>query len=224
MSRLTLEGLEDQLDELVMLVSAVAEDGMERTERLEKAVGKLREQLAALAEQLAAAEDEGGGEEEEPQPAGWVERAIPQQWADLADWVDWFQGHYEVSGEYRVPPCWPRHKGAAEELAALHGSWKAAMLADMKTNGVGDASAYWHDRYGKETLRRVCSGVNRGCLNGQHTESKPVPATDRSALPAVADLPDEPEPQPAGAEEEEAYAPLRSVPGPGAVTFTYQDW
>lgn len=148
MSRLTLEGLEDQLDELVMLVSAVADDSQERTDRLDKAVGKLREQLQELIAHVAAAEAQDAGEEDEPpQPASWVERATPEEWADLADWVDWLQGHYEVSGEYRLPPCWPRHKGAAEELHGLHGSWQAAMLADMKAEGVGDAAVYWHDRY-----------------------------------------------------------------------------
>ncbi|PBC72361.1 hypothetical protein BX261_7296 [Streptomyces sp. 2321.6] len=190
MSRLTLEGLEDQLDELVMLVSAVADDSQERTDRLDKAVGKLREQLQELIAHVAAAEAQDAGEEDEPpQPASWVERATPEEWADLADWVDWLQGHYEVSGEYRLPPCWPRHKGAAEELHGLHGSWQAAMLADMKAEGVGDAAVYWHDRYRLEALRRACSSVNRSCFNGNHIDPKPVPATDRNTLPAVADPP-----------------------------------
>ncbi|MFF9483033.1 hypothetical protein [Streptomyces sp. NPDC014733] len=190
MSRLTLEGLEDQLDELVMLVSAVADDGMERTGRLEKAVGALREQLQEVVD-LAAGEEEGAGEEEPPQPAGWVERATPEQWADLADWVDWYQGHYEVSGEHRLPPCWPRHKGAAEELHGLHAAWKAAMLTDMKTDGTGDAAVYWHDRYREDTLRRACSSITRACFNGTHAAPKPVPATDRSTLPAPSDPLDE---------------------------------
>ncbi|MFH9871559.1 hypothetical protein ACH4NT_36480 [Streptomyces lydicus] len=183
MTRLTLEGLEDQLDELVMLVSAVTEDGLERTDRLEKAVGTLREQLQELIEHVAATEAEDAGEEE---PASWVERATPEAWVALADWVDWLQSHYEVSGEHRLPPCWPRHKGAVEELAALQGSWKNAMLADMKAEGVGDAAVYWHDRYRGEGLRRACSSINRACFNTGHTEPKPVPATDRGALPSGA--------------------------------------
>ncbi|MFL4496501.1 hypothetical protein ACJ6WD_35465 [Streptomyces sp. VTCC 41912] len=184
MSRLTLEGLEDQLDELVMLVSAVAEDGMERSDRLGKAVGQLREQLQEVVDQLAAAEAEDVGDEEPPHPASWTDRAAPEEWAALADWVDWLQGHYEISGDLRVLPCWPHHKGAVDELAALHGSWKAAMLADHKSKGVGDAAVYWHDRYLDESLRRACRRINRSCLNG-HTAPKPVATTDRGALPPV---------------------------------------
>ncbi|MER6733796.1 hypothetical protein [Streptomyces puniciscabiei] len=179
MSEVTVEGLEAQLEELAEIVTALTDKQDQRIEGLEQALTELRDGIGALAARGAS----DPGEETHFRP--WTARATPQQWSDLADWVDWLHAHYQPQGEYRLPPCWPYHPGAAEELAGLQASWKAAMLAAEQSHDNGDQALYWHDRYLWDTLIRANRVIPNSCRNTGHTSPRELPPTDRTGLPQM---------------------------------------
>ncbi|ARP72324.1 hypothetical protein LK07_24030 [Streptomyces pluripotens] len=179
MSEVTVEGLEAQLEELAEIVTALTDKQDQRIEGLEQALTELRDGIGGLTSRRAS------GPGEEPHPRPWTARATPQQWSELADWVDWLHAHYQPQGEYRIPPCWPDHAGAAEELAGLQASWKAAMLAAEQSHDNGDQALYWHDRYLWDTLIRANRVIPNACRNTGHTSPRELPPTDRTGLPQV---------------------------------------
>ncbi|MFI2074743.1 hypothetical protein [Streptomyces triculaminicus] len=193
----TIGGLEAQLIEVVDLVSQIADQDYDRARRLEEMINGLQEQMdelvsggggggaAALSPQAGggAGAGTGDGAEDSPQPRPWAVRATAAEWTELADWVDWLQNYYQLKGENQIAVCWPQHGGAIEELAGLHSSWKAAMLADERAEGTGDQSGYWHDRSLWDTLGRVSRAVPNACRNTGHTAARPLPVTDRGMLP-----------------------------------------
>ena len=44
------------------------------------------------------------------------------QWSELEVWVRWLVERYRLGP--LIPPCWPAHGWAVEELSALHAAWK----------------------------------------------------------------------------------------------------
>lgn len=180
MSQVTVEGLEAQLEELIDLVQTLTDRQDERIERLEASLAELRV----------------GRDGAQPHPATresharpWTARATLAQWRELADWVDWLQSCYQPQGEYRVPPCWPWHPGAAEELAGLYASWKTAMRTAEESQDNGDQALYWHDRYLWDTLIRANRVIPNACRNTGHVQPKALPPTDRTGWPQDAGQP-----------------------------------
>ncbi|KJY44116.1 hypothetical protein VR41_00085 [Streptomyces sp. NRRL B-1568] len=187
----TIGGLEAQLIEVVDLVGQIADQDYDRAQRLEGLINGLQEQLDELRERaetgalpMQGAQGGGSGDADEPpRPRPWAARATPEEWSELADWADWLQNYYQLKGEFQIPVCWPQHGGAVEELAGLHSSWKAAMLADERAEGAGDQSGYWHDRSLWDTLARVGRAIPNACRNTGHTAGRALPVTDRGMLP-----------------------------------------
>lgn len=68
-------------------------------------------------------------------------------WIELIDWVDWLRDRYELSA-HQIPPCWPNHPVAVEELTALMASYTAAYQALTNKDGVvvryHDTMIVWH--------------------------------------------------------------------------------
>ncbi len=67
--------------------------------------------------------------------------------AELSGWVSWLVGTYHLDD--KVPPCWDRHDGLAEELAALYVGWQN-VWADR---GPYDSGIVWHDQLHRASLR-----------------------------------------------------------------------
>ncbi|MCS0604171.1 hypothetical protein NX794_23580 [Streptomyces sp. LP11] len=169
--------MEAQLEELAEMVMTLTGKQEQRMEGLEQALAALRDGIGGLTPRGAPSLGE------EPCPRPWTARATSLQWSELADWVDWLHTHYEPQGEYRIPSCWPYHPGAAEELAGLRASWKAAMLAAEQSDDSGDQALYWHDRCLWDTLVRANRVIPNTCRNTGHASLRKLPPTDRSGLP-----------------------------------------
>lgn len=74
------------------------------------------------------------------------DRAGPDDWEALFDWVDRLNSEYSLFSDYGGASCWPAHPGVVEELAALWRAWTAAALADMEAGPAGCSDlAVWHD-------------------------------------------------------------------------------
>ncbi|MFH8337757.1 hypothetical protein [Streptomyces sp. AM6-12] len=183
MSQVTVEGLEAQLEELASIITALTDRQDQRIDQLEQILAEVRDRLDGTPVPAGADTTAGQDTAGPCTPRSWTARATPAEWAELADWVDWLHAQYQPQGEYRVPPCWPQHPGAAEELAGLHASWKAAMLAAEQAEDGGDQALYWHDRYLWDTLARTNRVIPNVCRNTGHARLKQLPPTDRTGLP-----------------------------------------
>lgn len=163
------------------------------------------DQLAELAARLDELTPAGGGEQAPDQEGGgddldpakfqpWTARATAQDWYELVNWVDWMQQAYSLAGQTMdpVPPCWPAHQNVVEELAALHSSWKAAMVDDVDGQGASDAALYWHDRWLWPTRERLSNSFLERCRIGQHELPRPPLRTKADYLPPGVPSPDEP--------------------------------
>ena len=144
--------------------------------------GDLKATLAALTarvDQLAPqARDEPAPA---PAPAAWVDCATAQDWQDLAGWVDWLAGTYDVQPSRAVLPCWPAHRGVAEELAALRTAWRAAATAG-RARKPNDALIYWHDRWLHPCLLRLREGYQQKSCQDTHKPSRAGRSTDPDLL------------------------------------------
>lgn len=184
-------GEETSLAELASLMTAVKNHADARYDAMGDQLAELTTRVDALAGESDGDEDEP----DEPDPAtlrSWTARATRQEWEELIRWVDWMQAKYSVSGHSidPVPPCWPAHQNVAEELAALHASWLAAMTDEANAKGISDAALYWHDRWLWPTRERLSSCFLERCRAGRHELPRPPQPTNPTFVPDTA--PDEP--------------------------------
>ena len=146
----------------------------QETDELKRAVEELRARLDALDPPASPAE----------QPRAWVDSAAAHDWRELAAWVDWLLGTYDLQPSRAVLPCWPAHRGVAEELAALRTAWRAA----AKTGSFptpNDALIHWHDRWLHPFLLRQRENFQiKGCEDG-HKPVRPPRPTDPQLLAVV---------------------------------------
>ena len=171
-------------------------------------VDKLTEAISAL---IGDREQGAGGA---PQPARvnrWCWRTVTgadraQLWGELAGWVDWFNSRYGTArATVAIPPCWPRHPVAVEELTGLMLAWQAAHTATAPS----DAPLAWHDRWLWPCLDRLRKkpGTFEHCTDTKHELRHTVAAvtTSPAALEEAmnADPPAEPR-------DDDAAAPARS--------------
>lgn len=115
-------------------------------------------------------------------------------WAELRDWIGWFNDRYGAAGErVAIPPCWPQHPLVVEELTALMVAWQAATSADVPT----DALIAWHDRWLWPCLDRITGrdprpGGFKDCTftvhNLKHTVHVPAVDADLFAQVVAADV------------------------------------
>ncbi|MBO0827277.1 MAG: hypothetical protein J2P24_05795 [Streptosporangiales bacterium] len=185
---------EATLAELASLMTAVKTHADARYDAMGDQLAELVTRVDALA---AQSEDEDKDEDDEPDPASlrsWTARATRQEWAELIGWVDWMQATYSVAGHSidPVPPCWPAHLNVAEELAALHASWLAALTDEANAKGVSDAALYWHDRWLWPTRERLSTSFLERCRAGRHELPRPPQPTNPGFVPDTAA--DEPAP------------------------------
>jgi hypothetical protein len=179
--------LAQRLDTFTSVLGDVAAASQGRDAQLRADFNELTGLVAEVAERLQSLQPPPE-QPEEPKPArSWTQRATGRQWAELADWVDWLSANYRFgpTTEHALFPCWPYHPDAAEDLAALHTAWKAAMLADAKnTASGGEQALYWHDRYLYACLKRLKPSFGE-CMYGKHAApGSPVGiTTDRTDMP-----------------------------------------
>lgn len=109
---------------------------------------------------------------------GWGDSADPEAWGALVAWVDWFYVTYDL--REHVPVCWPDHPGLVEELASLWMAWCSAAATSRAE--LGDALAYWHDRYLAGFTSRWHLYQIHNCTDGHVTRYKKPPATNTALI------------------------------------------
>jgi hypothetical protein len=146
-----------------------------------------REEIVAMLAEVFDRLDALEGSDTEPArprvPRPWAVRATPEDWSQLADWVDWLTGTYSLRDRHLVPGCWPAHAGVAEDLAALHAAWRHAMLADEAARDNGsEAGTYWHEHHLFPALDRIRTlYATHDCIDHHHGEpDRPANRTDRT--------------------------------------------
>ena len=88
-------------------------------------------------------------------------------WTEVRDWVGWFNTRYgAVGSKTAIPPCWPSHPVAVEEITALMVAWQGA----HDVAAPSDALAAWHDRWLWPCLDRLHTkpGGFKDCTLAKH--------------------------------------------------------
>lgn len=150
-------------------------------QRLSGDVDKLAEALGSLLD----AQERQTGDAAATEPNRWCWRTVTGQdrthlWDELVEWVDWFNGRYGTSGPRNaVPPCWPLHPVAVEELTGLMLAWTAAHTV----TGPSAEVVAWHDRWLWPCLDRLRTrqGGFEHCTATRHDLRHTVPMTPTSA-------------------------------------------
>lgn len=175
-----------ELDVLGEAIAAIGEGVANSFDGVNTDLRQIREQIA----DLYAAVDELQNLPDEDDSVvplrSWAQAAGPQDWADLAEWVDWLMTHYDIPRGQRIAPCWPAHPGVVEELAALRSSWR--VVAKHAAPGVKPSVEMinWHDRWMAPCLERLQQLYTmKNCLNS-HQSPPGWSGTDREALRVAA--------------------------------------
>ena len=100
-------------------------------------------------------------------------------WIELIDWVDWLRDRYELEAR-QIPPCWPNHPVAVEELTALMASYTAAYRALTTRDGdvvrYHDTMIVWHRLELWSCLARLADHADTTvCSDGQCAHRRPSP-------------------------------------------------
>ncbi|MCL3863032.1 DUF4913 domain-containing protein [Actinotalea sp. K2] len=150
-------------------------------------IDKLTEAITALVE----VHEQQPGTADAARSNRWCWRTVTgadreRLWTDLAAWVDWFNDRYgSASAKLTVPPCWPSHPVAVEELTGLMLAWQAAHASTAPS----DAPLAWHDRWLWPCLDRLHTrpGTFEHCTANRHDLRHSVPpvTTDATALAAA---------------------------------------
>lgn len=153
---------------------------------VDRETGELSNTLAALTDRVDQLAPAPAAQQapDAPEPKAWVDSATAQQWQDLAGWVDWLAGTYDVLQSRAVLPCWPAHRGVAEELGALRSSWRAAAKAGQTTEP-SDAMVFWHDRWLHPCLGRLREAFQQKNCQDKHATPRPGPLTNPDLLAAA---------------------------------------
>ena len=134
---------------------------------------------------LVAGLMEGGADTETKQstaaagPWEWAKLSTDdrvERWYELREWVAWYNDRYGSSDKTMyIPPCWPLHPVAVEELTGQMVAWQAAQAQ----TGPTDLIRLWHEHmYGAIERLTGSGGLNgRGgvlsrCSNGHHEGPK----------------------------------------------------
>ena len=192
---LSLPALAARLAELEDLLGGLAYGVQSETDALRE---ELAGRLAVLEQAGAGAGPSAPGDE--PEPRAWVDGAGVADWQELAAWVDWLTRTYDLTPSRAVLPCWPAHRGVAEELAALRAAWRAAATA-ARAEGPNDQLVYWHDRWLHPCLSRLREAYKLKQCADRHVPIAPARSTDPDLLAAA--------PLDAAADHAAALTPLR---------------
>jgi hypothetical protein len=174
----------DRVGDLEALARLLTRD-METQARL---IADQRDEIVAMLAEMVDRLDALEGRDLEPAtpkvPRPWAARATPDDWSQLADWVDWLTGTYSLRERHLVPGCWPTHPGVVEDLAALHAAWRHAMLTDEAAGAAGtDTGTYWHQHHLFPALDRIRTlYATHDCIDHHNPEpDRSCRRTDRSA-------------------------------------------
>jgi len=166
-SREPLGALAGRLTEAEALMRSVAVGAARETAALAAALNKLTARVDGLSPQAA---------KDVAKPAAWAQTATATDWAELAGWVDWLAGAYDLQPSRAVLPCWPAHPGAVEELAALRTAWREASTA-ARAKELNHELADWHDRVHR-CLPRLREAFQQRSCQDKHTRPRPGRPTE----------------------------------------------
>jgi hypothetical protein len=173
----TIHELAGRLETVESQIRTLAWGVTHETDELKRAVEELRARVDALDPPASPAEP----------PRAWVDSATAHDWRELATWVDWLIHTYDLQPSRAVLPCWPAHRGVAEELAALRAAWRAAAAKAGSCPTPNDALIHWHDRWLHPFLLRQRENFHiKGCQDG-HKAVRPPRPTDPQLLAALVD-------------------------------------
>jgi len=175
-----VRALAGRLEQVESLIRTLAWGVGRETDDLQAALDILTARLDQL-EPPAPEAVVTGEDERTPEPQAWVDYATAKDWQDLAGWVDWLMATYDVIPSRAVLPCWPAHRGVAEELAALRTAWRAAALAG-RASTPSDALIFWHDRWLHPCLLRLREAFQQMTCQDKHNQIRPGLRTDRELL------------------------------------------
>lgn len=141
----------DPDEEMAELVAA--EDGISQAEP---------DELSPTVESTPEAQAAGYGAPPFPWDTRWLDAG---EWRDLHTWVSWLRTAYLL--ERTIPPCWYRHVGMAQELAALWCAWIEVYEAE-KATPVGACA--WHTQWFEPAMQRFDSPLrhNQACTVTEH--------------------------------------------------------
>lgn len=178
-----LDRLAAHVAEVESLVRTVAWGVGHETAELKGALEALAARVAEL-EPAEAEADADAEPEPEPEPEAWVDYATTQDWQDLAGWVDWLVCTYDFQPSRTVLSCWPAHRGAVEELAALRTAWRMAAKAG-RAKQPNDALIYWHDRWLHPCVIRLRENFQQKTCTDRHDQTRPGRPTNPDLLAAA---------------------------------------
>ncbi|MDO5498636.1 MAG: hypothetical protein Q4F67_03030 [Propionibacteriaceae bacterium] len=152
------------------------EKGAERLDAVEKTLQALAKEVQTLRPAKQR--------EKDWVPVAWTDRASREEWSELVAWVDWLRGTYDVTDVRAIPPCWPAHRGLANDLSALHQAWIGAQRADHDKKD-HQALIHWHDRWFAPLLGRVHMYGTKQCGPRNHDPVIGPEPTRDDLMPAV---------------------------------------
>jgi hypothetical protein len=99
---------------------------------------------------------------------------------DLARWVTTILLRRYPATALILPPCWPAHPAAVEELDWLYRDWTSwALEPEARSRDAAD----WHDRWLPGVQARIQPELAPCAQNGRHTRS-----AHRRVVPAELDI------------------------------------
>ncbi|MFJ2301065.1 hypothetical protein [Oerskovia paurometabola] len=127
--------------------------------------------IVGVLEDMAGSTGSADGESDKAGRWRWATLGAEDRvalWYGLREWVDWYNARYGYAhADFYIPPCWPKHSIAVEELTALMVSHQAAHAVTEPS----DALIAWHDRWlwpAISRLRKQAGGGFARCTTGSH--------------------------------------------------------
>ncbi len=104
------------------------------------------------------------------------------RWTELEVWVRWLVERYRLGP--LIPPCWPAHGWAVEELSALHAAWKGVYYGP----GFPDSPIGWQNVLAQFIGRIRTNWADQVCGQYQHEDPGPSWPSDPNATTVTTDL------------------------------------
>lgn len=155
-----------------------------RLEKLAEAageVGKLRDDVSKLRNEVHNAAEQAGEQAQRPETQGavwWPDLPTGQERAEavhsLGRWVDEVLRARHPEAYNELGTCWFWHPDILDELTALQAAWLAAYRDKAPS---GTAAIEWHDRWLPGAVARCSAAIRaRGCKGRHEKESHPTMA------------------------------------------------
>lgn len=149
------------------------------------------QQLAETVDHLLDAMEAVHRNQNRTDPGDWDWTSLPPDratalWAQLHDFVDLLNTREQLGPTQRIPPCWPHHTRAVEDLTALLAAWHDAYQG---TTGPTSTPIHYRTHYLWPTLTRLTEPNTplRRCIDkNQHTPGTQPCDTVFHGLPQTA--------------------------------------